>query len=100
MKWRYSNRLNEVEDKGTVTVMDFQKQEERLTYEIKNLEMEIGLLELEKEDVASKVETNFKRRMCDYQAEEKAVYQSRQGDELQLRKMVAGPVQPIPPQGG
>ena len=60
LKGRYSNRLNEVEDKGTVTVMDFQKQEERLTYEIKNLEMEIGLLELEKEDVPSKVETNLK----------------------------------------
>ena len=53
LKGNYSNRLNEVEDKGTVTVMDFQKQEERLTYEIKNLEMEIGLLELEKEDVPS-----------------------------------------------
>ena len=60
LKEQYSDRLNEVLDKDTVTVSDFQKQEEKLNFAIKNFEMEIGLLELEKEDIPSKVETNLK----------------------------------------
>ena len=60
LKDQYTNRINDIKDKDKVTIAEFEKREETLKFEIKNFEMEIGLLELEKKDVPTKVKSNLK----------------------------------------
>ncbi len=60
LKERYTNRLDEVKEKQTLTIADFEKQEEKLKFEIKNLELEIEMLKLKKRDVPTKVKSNLK----------------------------------------
>jgi len=60
LKEQYTCRLRDVKDKDEVTIKAFEDQEEKLNYAIKNEEMEIGLLKLEREKTPSKVKTNLK----------------------------------------
>ncbi len=49
LKEQYAVRLRGIEDKEEVTIKAFEDQEEKLNTAIKNAEMELGLLELERE---------------------------------------------------
>ena len=59
-KEQYSTKLNEVEDKDEVTIAAFEEQEKELQLKIKTAEMELGLLELSRGEIPSKIETNMK----------------------------------------
>ncbi len=60
LKEQYATKLNEVKDKDELTIAAFEEKENKLKWEIKNVEMELGLLELNRKDIPSKVETNMK----------------------------------------
>jgi len=60
LKEDYATRFQAVEAKKTVTIEDFEKQEGALLFAIKNVEMELGLLALEKDDIPTKVVSNLK----------------------------------------
>lgn len=60
LKERYANRLDEVKEKQTLTIADFEAQEEKLKFEIKILEHEIEMLKLKKKDIPTKVKSNLK----------------------------------------
>jgi len=60
LKEDYANRFGAVKEKEKVTILAFEKQEETRLFSIKNLAMEIGLLELEKKDIPTKVISNLK----------------------------------------
>ncbi len=60
LKDQYTNRINDIKEKDKITIAEFEKREETLKFEMKNFEMEIGLLKLEKKDVPTKVKSNLK----------------------------------------
>jgi len=60
LKEQYTIRLRGITDKEEVTIKAFEDQEEKLNMAIKNAEMELGLLEIEREKTPSKVTTNMK----------------------------------------
>jgi len=60
LKEQYTIRLKAVKEKDEVTISAFEAQEEKLDFAIKTCEMEIGLLQLEREKTACKVITNLK----------------------------------------
>jgi len=60
LKQQYATKLTEVKNKDELTIAAFEEQETKLKWEIKNVEMELGLLELNRKDIPSKVETNMK----------------------------------------
>lgn len=60
LREHYSNRIDEVKEKQTLTIADFERREQKLRFEIKNLEMEIGLLALKKKYIPAKVKSNLK----------------------------------------
>lgn len=60
LKEDYANRFSEVTEKDKVTIQDFERQESTLLFAIKNLEMEIGLLVLQKDTIPPKVVSNLK----------------------------------------
>ena len=60
LKEDYSNQLDAVKEKQTLTIAAFEKQEEKLKFEIKHLEHEIEMLKLEKKDIPVKVKSNLK----------------------------------------
>lgn len=57
---RYSNRIDQVKNKEAMTIATFEQQEEKLKFAIKNKEMELGLLEHKRQEVAVKVQSNLK----------------------------------------
>jgi len=60
LKEQVATRLDEVKTKDELTIAGFEEQEQMLKWAIKNAEMELGLLELKKKEIPSKVETNMK----------------------------------------
>jgi len=56
LKQQYASKLDEVKDKDEVTIASFEKKENKLKWEIKTVEMELGLLELTRKDIPSKGE--------------------------------------------
>ncbi len=60
LKEQYTIRLRGIADKEEVTIKAFEDQEEKLNTAIKHAEMELGLLQLEREKTPSKVTTNMK----------------------------------------
>ncbi len=60
LKSEYSSQLMTIQDKDSVSILDFEKQEEKRLLAIKTAEMELGLLELKREDIPSKVTSNLK----------------------------------------
>lgn len=60
IKAQLVDKLKEVSKKDELTIQDFEEQEQKLNFEIKNLEMEIGMLELERPTIPSKVVSNLK----------------------------------------
>lgn len=60
LKEDYANRFSGVKEKEKVTIEDFEKQEATLLFSVKNLEMELGLLVLGKDDIPTKVISNLK----------------------------------------
>lgn len=60
LKEQYVIRMQDVKDKSEVTLAEFEQQEEKLNYAIKNAEMELGMLQLKRENIPSKVKTNMK----------------------------------------
>jgi len=60
LKEDYATRFQMVKEKKTVTIEDFEKQEGALLFAIKNVEMELGLLTLKKDDIPTKVDSNLK----------------------------------------
>ncbi len=60
LKEQYATKLNEVKRKDELTITAFEEQEKELRWEIKNIECALGLLELNRKNIPSKVETNMK----------------------------------------
>ena len=60
LKEQYATKLNEVKNKDELTIGAFEEKEKKLKWEIKNVAMELGLLELKRKAIPSKVETNMK----------------------------------------
>jgi len=60
LKEDYSSRLRNVKDKDEMTVAAFEKKETDLNVEIKSCEMELGLLNLERDTTPVKVTSNLK----------------------------------------
>jgi len=60
LKEDYSNQLDTVKEKQTLTIAAFEKQEEELKFEIKIAEYEIEKLLLNKKDIPVKVKSNLK----------------------------------------
>lgn len=60
LKEKYATKLNETKDKDELTIAAFEEQEKELKLEIKTAEMELGLLELKRKEIPSKVESNLK----------------------------------------
>lgn len=60
LKERYATKLNEVKDKDELTIAAFEEQEKKLRWSIKNVEVELGLIELKRKEIPSKVESNMK----------------------------------------
>ncbi len=54
------SKIAKVSDADHQTVAGFMKEEEQLRFSIKNVEMELGLLELQRSDVSPKLEINLK----------------------------------------
>jgi len=60
LKERYTTRLRGEKHKEEVTIKAFEDQESKLNEAIKNAEVELGLLQLEREQTPSKVSSNLK----------------------------------------
>lgn len=60
LKETYSNRLRAIKDKAEISVSQFEEQEEKLDLAIKNAELDIGLLQLERKKIPSKIKSNLK----------------------------------------
>jgi len=60
LKEGYSNQLDSVTEKQTLTIAAFERQEEKLRFEIKILEYEIEKLKLNRKDIPPKVKSNLK----------------------------------------
>ncbi len=60
LKEQYATKFNSVKDKSDVTIAAFETQENELKWQIKQVEMEMGLLKLKRKDIPSKVESNLK----------------------------------------
>ena len=57
---QYASKLNEVKEKDKITIAAFEETENKLKWAIKNEELALGLLELKRKDIPSKVESNMK----------------------------------------
>ncbi len=60
LKEQYATKLNEVKDKDELTIGAFEEQEKQLKLEIKIAEVELGILELTRKGISSKIESNMK----------------------------------------
>ena len=60
LKEDYATKLEDVKDKDELTIATFEEKEQVLRWQIKNIELELGLLELNRKAIPSKVETNMK----------------------------------------
>jgi len=60
LKEQYATKLNDVKEKDALTISAFEQKESELRLAIKTVEMELGLLELNRKDIPSKVESNMK----------------------------------------
>jgi len=60
LKTQLMDKLSEVPQKDELTIQGFEDQEKKLKFEIKYLEMEIGMLESEKPNIPTKVVSNLK----------------------------------------
>jgi len=60
LKEQYATKFNAVNDKNEVTIAAFETQENALKWQIKAIEMDLGLLKLKRLEIPSKVETNLK----------------------------------------
>lgn len=60
LKEHYATKLSEVKSKDVLTIAGFEEQEKELQLKIKVVEVELGLLELKRKELPSKIETNMK----------------------------------------